>query len=63
MAMSRDCVSNRAVNQQIPQLIPQHFSTRPAPANATSPIDAAKSRYTSNAPTLANAANAQIHQL
>jgi hypothetical protein len=36
-------------DQPIPQSIPQHFQTRPAPANATSPIDTARSRFTPNA--------------
>lgn len=49
--------------QPIPLSIPQHFQTRPAPANATKPICAARSRYIPNAPTLANAANAQVHRL
>jgi hypothetical protein len=44
-------------------VIPLHFQTRPAPANATRPIYAARSRYIPNAPTLANAANAQVHRL
>jgi len=30
-----------AADQPIPQSIPQHFQTRPAPVNATSPIRAA----------------------
>jgi hypothetical protein len=50
-------------DEPVPRLIPQHFQTRPAPANATSDIDAARSRYTPNAPTLADAANAHVHRL
>jgi hypothetical protein len=49
----------RAV-QLIPQLIPQHLQTRPAPANMTGDID---TRSTPSAPALADAANAQIHRL
>lgn len=54
--------ASRAV-QPIPQSIPQHFQTRPAPANATRPIYAARSRYFPNGPAPANASNAQVHQL
>ena len=52
-----------AADQPIPQSIPQHFQTGPAPANATSPIDIARSGYAPNAPMLADAANAHIHRL
>ena len=52
-----------AADQLRPQLIPQHFHTRPAPTNATSDIDAARSTYTLNAPTLADAANAHVNRL
>jgi hypothetical protein len=58
----RYCLSNET-GQLIPQSIPQCFQTRPAPANATNPIDPARSRYTSSAPTLPEAANAQINGL
>jgi hypothetical protein len=38
-----------AADQPIPQLIPQRFQARPAPPNATRPVDAAKSGYPPNA--------------